>query len=78
MKILFAHDDYGIIHSLAVAETSEERRAGLRFQRGEFVAELEEESVPLAKVFRAPRKFCEEFRFDRATGKLIAKNQGKA
>ena len=74
MKILVVHDEYGNIRSLAIADPTRERRAGLRFQRGELVTELEEESLNLSRVFRNPREFCEEFTLDRATGKLIAKS----
>jgi hypothetical protein len=74
MKILIVHDEYGNICSVAIASTIGERRAGLRIQRGEFVTEVEAESVDPAELRRDPREFCEKFRLDGASGMLLLKN----
>jgi hypothetical protein len=75
MKILIVHDEDGNLRSVAIASTSGERLAGLRVQRGESVTEMEEESVDLAELRRDPREFCEKFRLDGATGRLLPKNR---
>ena len=74
MTILIVHDEEGNIRSIAILGSNEERCAGLRVQRGEFVMEVEAESVDFAGLRRNPREFCESFGFDRDAGRLLVKN----
>jgi len=74
MKTLIVHDEYGNIRSIATGSRSTERLAGLRVQRGEFVAEIELWAAELEELRRHPCQFCEKFRFDRDAGRLLTKN----
>ncbi len=75
MKILIVHDEYGNIRSAAIADERSDYCARLRVQRGEFVAEIEAQSVDLTEFRRHPHSFCERFRVDRISGKLSVKNR---
>jgi hypothetical protein len=74
MKILVVHDQYGNIKSAAVAPAGAKRRAGLRTLRGESVTEVEERGLEPQELRRSPRDFCENYRVDAVSGRLVRKN----
>jgi hypothetical protein len=75
IKILVVHDVYGNIKSAAVVPGEPNRRAGLRGQRGESVTEVEGRTLEPQELRRSPRDFCEDFRIDTVSGKLMRKNR---
>jgi hypothetical protein len=75
IKILVVHDVYGNIKSAAVVPDEPNRRAGLRSQRGESVTEVEGRTLEPQELRRSPRDFCEDFRIDTVSGKLMRKNR---
>jgi hypothetical protein len=75
MKILVVHDEYGNIKSAAVAPDEPGRRAGLRSQHGESVTEVEELTFELQELRRRLRDFCENYRLDAVSGRLVRKNR---
>ena len=75
MKILLVHDLYGNIKSAAVVPDDTERRAGLRNQPDESVTEVEEQALEPQELRRSPRDFCENYRVDTVSGRLVRKNR---
>jgi len=75
MKILVLHDLYGNIKSVAVVSDEPERQAGLRNQRDESVTEVEEQALEPQELRRSPRDFCENYRVDTVSGRLVRKNR---
>ena len=74
MKILVIHDEFGNIKSAAIAPDEPGRRARLRSQRGEFVTEVEEGGIDPQELRGSPRSFCENYRVDPVSGRLVRKN----
>lgn len=75
MKILVVHDENGNIKSAGVAPDEPGRRAGLRTQRGESVTEVEERAFEPQELRGSPRDFCENYRVDAVSGRIVRKNR---
>ncbi len=75
MKTLVVHDEYGNVRSAALTAIEPNLLARLRVERGEFVTEVEKPVSAPEELGNRPREFCEGFRVDRASGRLVAKNR---
>jgi hypothetical protein len=75
MKLMIIHDEDGNILSVALANSAGEYRAGLRVEHKELVTEIEVEPAADGELRRHPREFCEKFRVDGVTNRLLPKKR---